>query len=134
MIRAKVADLIRDRLADETARNEHRQMHHKLYVYPDGHIHWGYEADYYTHLCLDGRPVPILADVGTGSVACDCAWCEEVDDPDDIDWQDDEVAITSDEMIRKLNKIPHGYFVDEDQQNSQRSKLCKKKLGRCAKG
>jgi len=114
-IRQNVEQKISNGLADEAARNVHHQGYHKLYVYHNGNTSWRMEADSYTHLRYDydGSSIPILHSCGTGSVKCDCEWCQEVDHPDDIEWQDDTVADTADCMIEKLQSIPYGYFDDE---------------------
>lgn len=100
----------------DALRKGHERNYETLYVYPDGECRWSEEADANTYRVRDGEPIPYLAKAGTGSIPCNCDWCQgpdAVDSAEEIDFGADEIVYQSDEMQRRLDEIPAGYFDDE---------------------
>jgi len=129
---------------NEAAAWGHRRNYHKLHVWRDGDVRWS-EYINRTDDTIDRgadhfAAVPSVACEGTGSVTCNCDWCNEVYSAEDearaLDedrvyhkdekYKDQEAAIAdavadsdlSDleaAMLAEFDRIPAGYFNDEEE-------------------
>ena len=106
------------------ASREHDVLYERLEVWRDGSLQWVASANS-NERTIDERnesqnavPVPTLAVVGSGNIACNCEWCSPPDgvDPtpvDDIEHDGEALDYIRSEMLRHLDDIELGYFDDE---------------------
>ena len=114
-IRLRVSEAIGDH-AQDVLRKSHERNYETLYVDSDGECWWSEEADSNTWQARDGEAIPSLAKAGTGSVPCNCDWCQgpdAVDSTSEIEFGSGEIDYACSVMARRLDEIPTGYFDDE---------------------
>lgn len=100
----------------DALRKAHERNYETLYVDRDGSCWWADEIDSNTWRTHAGGPTPSLAKVGTGSTPCNCDWCQgpdAVDSTSEIEFEAGELSHQSEDMQRRLDEIPVGYFDDE---------------------
>lgn len=130
----------------ETAvRKDHERNYEKLHVRRDGTVTWFESINRSDNLIdseADGfQPIESVITVGTGSVLCNCDYCNDVYNADEerealadgreydrdakydsrAEAIDDAVANsdlfeTKDQMLERFDCIPAGYFHDEEEE------------------
>lgn len=111
MIRDKVRDSIAECI-DDALRWSHESNYQRLYVTTDGDLYWSESMDR-----IEYGETPYLANVGTGSVPCNCDDCQSGDPDwtiDDYQFGAGDYQYAEEEMTRRLDDIEYGYFDDED--------------------
>jgi hypothetical protein len=140
-LRSAAREAISQELTD-AARKEHESNYEKLHIYRDGSLSWCEFIDQNSDLIDDEAdgfaPIPSLITVGTGSVACNCDYCNMVYSAtneayalaDGRPYAREDMYTTLDEaiadavansdlddlertMLDALDEIPVGYFDDE---------------------
>lgn len=91
----------------------HETNYMTWYVESDGTMWWSEEVDQWTYSARDGKQIPSVARVGTGSIACNCDWCRDGETMTERDYDGDAVDYAVAEACKQLGGIPHGYFDDE---------------------
>lgn len=108
--------------ATAAATKMHQRNYHRLHVWRDGTVSW-HEAINQSDDIIDREadgfaPVASVALVGTGSMRCNCDFC----DCEDYVTRDEAVAAAVEEfgnwdieqmMLEDLDAIVYGYFNDE---------------------
>lgn len=125
-MRETVRDTITDHVSAAASR-DHELFYERLEVRRDGELRW-VTAPNENERTIDERdesqnavPVPTLAVVGRGNVACNCEWCSppegEPETPsDEIDHETEVLDHIESEMVRHLDQVPVGYFDDEEEE------------------
>ena len=118
-IRQAVANNLENHLAN-ALRKAHELNYETLYVDRDGEIWWSEEASADTHIidreADEFAAIPSLIQVGTGSIRCNCDWCDgpnAVQTTDEIDFESEEFDYFRERIIEALGSISVGYFRDE---------------------
>ena len=140
-------DTARELVADsvvEAAALDHQRNYHKIHIRRDGTVSFTESINRSDDLIDDGADhfaaIPSVATVGTGSVVCNCDYCNEVyNETDEQLAKDDgrsydkdakyathadaiaDAVANSDlgdmesDMLARFDEIPAGYFDDEDE-------------------
>lgn len=122
-LRAAIAAQI-DLLAVEADKKSHRRNYSKLHVMRDGTVRWGEFINLSDDLIDDRadrfQAIANLCVVGTGSCECNCDYCsdsnyESIEDAIGDAVCDGDRSMMESDMQAELDRIPAGYFADEDE-------------------
>jgi hypothetical protein len=95
----------------------HERNYEKLHVWRDGSVSWSeytnQSDDTIDKQAASFAPVPSVACVGTGSIACDCEWCADGGKVDLREMDGAEIDMIEHRMVVEFAEIPVGYFNDE---------------------
>lgn len=95
----------------------HKRNYEKLHVWRDGSVSWreytDLQSDTIDQRAVGFAPVPSVACVGAGSIACDCDWCADGGTVDLSEMDGAEIDMTEHRMVVEFAEIPAGYFDDE---------------------
>ena len=119
-IRDRVEQLMEGEIGN-ALRRSHEGNYETLYVTREGYLYWREEIDSATRDIDDDEfaPMPHLIQVGTGSISCNCDWCQgpnAVEETWTIDFATEEYSEMYDRMLARLTEIPVGYFDDETEE------------------
>jgi hypothetical protein len=134
----------------EAAAYDHQRNYHKLHIDRDGDVRWTEHINQSDDIIDSGADhfaaIPSVAVAGTGSICCNCDYCDEVyyaedeqlakdqgrDYDRDAKYADEGEAIAdavanSDlsgleaDMLAEFDAIPAGYFNDEEEEEPNAS-------------